>query len=272
MSRGWPKRWSSPGRYWPGRAIQAPVYPMSASAALGEGDAGFTAFEADFTAYLSARTASDLRASAIAQARRIAGSLLDEVAVIRRAAEMRAGDAAGRVRLFGERLAEVTVHGRDAVIVVNGESGRLLLALNDASEQDQPQLARKVGRQLDALFDGELRDATADEIERRGRDRLAAFAVAAAEAWRQQQRQAIERGLAAVDTRLAGELTAELSVLRESAAELLGLDLEIPEPEGPAGGEPPVLLHRHRGHRPDRIAGRCRPAPAPRGVRQADGP
>jgi hypothetical protein len=209
-----------------------PVYPMSASAALGEGDAGFAAFEADFTAYLSARGASDLRASAIAQARRIAGSLLDEVAVTRRAAEMRAGDAADRVRRFGERLAEVTVHGRDAVIVVNGESGRLLLALNDASEQDQPQLAREVGRRLDALFDGELRDATAGEIERRGRDRLATFAVAAAEAWRQQQRQAIEQGLAAVDTRLAGELRAELSVLRESAAELLGLDLEIPEPEG----------------------------------------
>ena len=110
-----------------------PVYPMSARAALGEGDAGFTAFEADFAAYLSARAASDLRASAIAQARRIAGSLLDEVAVTRRAAEMRAGDAADRVQRFGERLAEVTVHGRDAVIVVNGESGRLLLALNDAA-------------------------------------------------------------------------------------------------------------------------------------------
>ena len=56
--------------------------------------------------------------------------------------------------------------------------------------------------------------------------------MAAAEAWRRQQRQAIEQGLAAVDARLAGDLRVELSVLRESAAELLGLDLEIPEPEG----------------------------------------
>jgi hypothetical protein len=116
--------------------------------------------------------------------------------------------------------------------VVNGESGRLLFALNDAAEQDRPRLAREVGAQLDALLDGELREAAVSEIERRGRERLASFTVAAAEAWRQQRREAIEQGLAAVDARLAAELGAELSVLRESAAELLGLDLAVPEPEG----------------------------------------
>ena len=56
--------------------------------------------------------------------------------------------------------------------------------------------------------------------------------MAAAEAWRQQRREAIEQGLAAVDARLAGRAGAELGVLRESAAELLGLDLAVPEPEG----------------------------------------
>jgi GTP-binding protein EngB required for normal cell division len=208
------------------------VYPMSARAALGGTDLGFAAFEADFTAYLSARGQADLRASAVAQARRISGSLLDEVAVTRRAAEMRAGDAADRVRRFGERLAEVTVHGRDAVTVVNAESARLLFALNDAAERDQPRLAREVGGQLDALFDGSLREAAGGEIERQGRERLAASAVAAAEGWRQQRREAIEQGLAEVDARLAAELRAELGVLRESAAELLGLDLAVPEPEG----------------------------------------
>ena len=208
------------------------VYPMSARAGLGDADAGFAAFEADFTAYLSARGKSDLQASAIAQARRIAGSLLDEVAVTRRVAGMRAGDAADRVRRFGERLAEVTVHGRDAVTVVNAESGRLLFALNDAAEEDRPRLAREVGRQLDELFGGSLREAPAGEIERQGRERLGAFAVAAAEAWRQRRREAIEQGLAAVDARLAEQLSAELSVLRESAAELLGLDLAVPEPQG----------------------------------------
>jgi GTP-binding protein EngB required for normal cell division len=208
------------------------VYPMSARAALGGHDAGFAAFAADFTAYLAARGASDLRASAAAQARRMAGALLDEVAVTRRAAEMRAGDAADRVRRFGERLAEVAVRGRDAVTVVSAESGRLLFALNDAAERDQPRVAREVGGQLDELFGGRLREATAGEIERRGRERLAAFAVAAAEAWRQQRREAIEQGLAAVDARLTAGLRTELAVLRESAAELLGLDLAVPEPEG----------------------------------------
>ena len=209
-----------------------PVYPMSARAAVGGTDAGFAVFQADFTAYLSAQGEADLRASAVAQARRIAGSLLDEVALTRRAAEMRAGDAADRVRRFGERLAEVTVHGRDAVTVVNAESGRLLFALNDAAEADGARLAREVVGQLDALFGDSLRDAGAGEIERQGRERLAALAVAAAEAWRQQRRADIEQGLAEVDARLAAELRAELGVLRESAAELLGLDLAVPEPHG----------------------------------------
>jgi GTP-binding protein EngB required for normal cell division len=208
------------------------VYPMSARAALGGDDAGFAAFEAVFTAYLSARRQADLRASSIAQARRITGSLLDEVAVTRGAARMLAGDAADRVRRFSERLAEVTVHGRDAVTVVNGECGRLLMALNDAAETDGPRLGREINFQLEALLDGELRDAAAADIERRGRERMAVLTVEAAETWRRQRTEIIEQGLAAVDARLAADLKTELDVLRGSAAELLGLDLTVPEPEG----------------------------------------
>ena len=208
------------------------VYPMSARAALRGGDDGFTAFAADFTAYLSARRKTDLHTSAVAQARRIASSLLDEVRLTRRAAEMRTGDAAQRVEQFSARLSEMTVHSRDAVAVVNGESARQLFALNDAADVDGPQLGREVTGQLERLFDGELRDATAAEIERRGREQLAALAVAAAETWRQQHREVIEQALAAVDARLAADLNAELDVLRDSAAELLGLELAVPEPEG----------------------------------------
>ena len=209
------------------------VYPMSARAALRGGDAGFTAFAADFTAYLSARRKADLHTSAVAQARRIASSLLDEVRLTHRAAEMRAGDAAAqRVEQFSGRLSEVTVHSRDAVAVVDGESARQLFALNDAADADGPRLGREVTGQLERLFDGELRDATAAEIERRGRQQLAALAVAAAETWRQQHREVIEQALAAVDARLVADLKAELDVLRDSAAELLGLDLAVPEPEG----------------------------------------
>lgn len=208
------------------------VYPMSARAALRGGDDGFTAFAADFKAYLSARRESDLRASAVAQAGRIAGSLLDEVRLTRRAAEMRAGDAAERVERFTARLSEVAVHSRDAVIVVDGESARLLFALNDAADADGPRLGREITAELERLFDGELRDATAAELERRGREKLTALAVAGAETWRQQRRDAIEQALAAADTRLAADLAAELDVLRDSAAELLGLDLAVPEPQG----------------------------------------
>ena len=208
------------------------VYPMSARAALRGGDAGFTGFETDFTAYLSSRREADLRASAIAQARRIAGSLLDEVALTRRAAGMRAGEAADRVERFSARLAEVAVHGRDAVAVVDAESARLLSALNDAAGEDAPRLGREISGQLDALFGGELSAARPAEIERRGRERLTAVALAAAETWRRQRGEAIERGLAQTDARLAADLKAELDVLRDSAAELLGLDLAVPEPDG----------------------------------------
>jgi GTP-binding protein EngB required for normal cell division len=210
----------------------AKVYPMSARAALIGGEAGFSDFETDFSAYLVSRRKSDLRASAIAQARRMAGSLLDEVALTRQAAEMRAGGASRRVEQFSERLAEVAVRSRDALAVVNAESGRLLFALNDAADEDAPRLGRDMVGQLDVLFDGELRAAAPAEIQRRGRERLVAFTLAAAEAWRHQRGKAIEEGLARVDARLAAGLKVELDVLRESAAELLGLDLAVPEPTG----------------------------------------
>jgi hypothetical protein len=208
------------------------VYPMSARAALGGYDAGFAAFEADFTAYVLTRRKADLRTSAVAQARRIASSLLDEVALTRRAAEMRADGAAQRVGQFSARLSEVAVRSHDAVAVAEGESGRLLFALNDAADEDAPRLAGEITGQLGTLLDGELRAAAPAEIERLGRTRLTALTEAAAEAWRQQRQAVIEQGLAQVDARLAAGLEAELSVLRGAAAELLGLDLAIPEPGG----------------------------------------
>jgi hypothetical protein len=210
----------------------ATVYPMSARAALHSGDDGFTAFHTDFMAYLSDRRERDLHASAVAQARRIAGALLDEVRLTRRAAEMSAGDAARRVEQFTARLSEVAVHSGDAVTVADGESARQLSALNDAADTDVPRLGREITGQLDRLFEGELRDATPAEIEQRGREQLTALTVAAAETWRQLRRDAIEQALAAIDARLAADLKAELDVLRDSAVELLGLDLAVPQPEG----------------------------------------
>jgi len=215
-----------------GAIASSTVYAMSARAALGSGDPGFAAFAADFAGYLVSRGRSDLEVSATAHARRIASSLLDEVALTHRAAEMRVGDAAERVEQFGARLAEVAVRSRDAVTIANAESARLLFALNDAADSDAPRFSREITRELDALLDGELRTAAAGEIERRGRERLVALTVAAADAWRRQRQEIIEQGLARVDSRLAEDLKVELDVLRDSAAELLGLDLAVPEPGG----------------------------------------
>jgi len=217
-----------------GRSGREPgrVYPMSARAALDGADPGFAEFTAGFLAYLTSRRVADLRASAIAQARRVASSLLDEVALTRRAAELSAGDAADRVTRFGERLAEVAVRGQDAVAVVGAESARLLTALNDAAGADGPRLGRDISGQLQAYLDEELRSASPAEIERQGRERLVALTLAAASGWRARQRQIIEQELARTDDRLTADLVAALAVLRESAAELLGLDLAVPEPGG----------------------------------------
>jgi len=206
------------------------VYPMSARAALTPaGDPGFAAFAADFAAYLKTSRLSDLRLSAAGQARRIAVSLQDEVALTRRAAQMRAGDAAQRVEEFGARLAEVAIHSRDAVAVVGAESGRLLFALNDAADQAVRRLREDLGRRLDELLGGELRAASPADIERKGHEQLAALVLDSVSTWRDERREQIEQG---VDARLAGDLKAELDVLRGSAAELLDLDLAVPEPGG----------------------------------------
>lgn len=211
------------------------VYPLSARAALDGGDPGFDAFAADFRAYLANGRVRDLRSSAAAQARRIASALLDEIALTRRAAQLAAGDAADRVTRFGGRLAEVSVRGRDAVAVVNAESARLLMALNDAAAADGLRLGREIAGQLAEVLGGELRTASPAEIERQGRERLVALTVAAVDAWRSQWQQTIEQGLARTDARLAADLTTALEVLRDSAAELLGLELAVPDPGGRLG-------------------------------------
>jgi small GTP-binding protein len=209
------------------------VYPMSAKTALTPaGDPGFSVFAADFAAYLKDRRSDDLRLSAAAHVRRIALSLIDEVELTRRAAQMRAGDAAQRVAEFENRLREVAVHGRDALAVVNAESGRLLFALNDAADEGASRLRSAVGRQLDSLLEGELKTASSTEIDRKGHERLAALAVEEAGRWRENRTKELEHGLAEVDRRLADSLRAELDVLRQSASELLDLELAMPEPGG----------------------------------------
>jgi Dynamin family len=142
------------------------VYPLSARAALADGDPGFDVFAADFKSYLASGRVRDLRSSAVLQARRIARSLLDEVALTQRAA----GDAADQVVRFSQRLAEVAIRGKDAVAVVNAESARLLMALNDAAEADGPRLGRDLTRQLEKALGGELRTASSAEAEVRERE------------------------------------------------------------------------------------------------------
>jgi hypothetical protein len=207
------------------------VYPLSARAALSDGgDPGFTVFAKDFTAYLEKGRETDLRLSVAAHARRTTGSLRDEAVLARRAAQMRTGAAAERVEAFAARLAAVGGRRQDAADLAAAESARMLAGLNAAAEQAVRDCAASVGAQMEALLVGDLRSAGPAEIERAGRTRLAELAIAGAEAWRQQQAEQLEEGLARLDARLSKELQAELDAVRDAAAELLGLDLAVPGP------------------------------------------
>jgi len=119
----------------------------------------------------------------------------------------------------------VSAAERDLYTKVSGMSVATFAVLNKSDHLDQADLDEEV-------LDDELRAAPPAEIERRGRERLVELTLAAADAWRGQRREIIEEGLAGTDARLAADLTAALEVLRLSAAELLGLDLAVPEPGG----------------------------------------
>jgi small GTP-binding protein len=207
------------------------VYPVSARAALGPGDAGFAGFAADFTAYLDTGAAADLQRSAASQLRRVAGSLIDEVALARRAAEMTSSDAAARVAAFSARLAAVAERGSDAAAVAGAESARMLADLNAAAQRETARLAGELHAVIGDLLDGELAEATPAEIQRRGRERLVQLVREAAESWRQAWRKRLEDGLGRLDGRLTRDLLAELGAVRDAAAELLGLELAMPGPD-----------------------------------------
>jgi hypothetical protein len=212
-----------------GRPVR--LYPLSARAALaGGGDPGFATFAKDFTAYLEQGRAADLRLSVAAHARRLAGSLADEVTLARHASQMRTGSAAERVEAFAARLAAVARRRQDAEDLAAAESARLLAELNEAAQHAARDSAGRVGAELETVLVGDLSSASPAEIERTGRARLAELAVAAAETWRQRQAGHLERGLARLDGRLTQDLRAELDAVRDAASQLLGLNLTVPGP------------------------------------------
>jgi small GTP-binding protein len=216
-----------------GRAAGQPmrIYPVSARAALADGgDAGFAAFQADLTAYLDRGAASDLRRAITGHACRLAGSLRDEVILLRRASQMRGTEAEERVSAFAARLAAVRDRRRDAVDLAAADARRLLDDLNEAARRAEAGSVRAVTRQLSDLLDGDLRSSSAADIERVGRARLEELAVAEAEAFRRERAEYLEAALIRTDDSLTSVLRAEFDGLRAAASELLGLDLSAAVP------------------------------------------
>jgi len=208
-----------------------PVYAVSARAALpgGGGDDGFRAFAAGFAGYLDSGRCADLEQAVAGHARRAAQRLLDEVHLAQRMSQMRTGDAAGRVERFRNRLAAVARRRRDAADLIAGEQRRLLAGLNESAEQEAARLTTQTRQAVTSFLGVELHDAAPGEIEQRGHEWLVARARAGAEAWRDQQRNHLERSLAELDTRLLAGLAGELAEIRDAARELLDLDLAVPD-------------------------------------------
>ena len=207
------------------------VYPLSARRALGaDGDAGFSSFAADFTAYLETGRMAGLEESVRRHARRLGRQLLDEVTLAQCAARLPGSEAAAQLTAFAAQLDTVTSHRADAEDRAAAQSQRLLDALNAAAEQASAELPADVTAKLTAVLDGELAGASPAGLQRLGRTQLTELVAAAAEGWRQQQAGRLEAGLRTIDERLAAELEAELAKVRAAAADLLGLGLSVPSP------------------------------------------
>lgn len=205
------------------------VYPLSARAALDAGgDVGFTVFAADFLTYLDASGRQDLQRSATCHAQRLAQLMLNEVLVAERAARMPGAMAAERVASFTARLGAVAEHGARAEDGAEGQSRRLLATLNAAADEARPRLIGDIEARLARVLDQGLGAAGAAEIERQGRARLGHLITPAVEEWRQEQADRLEAGLRRISRQLTDELLAELTAVREAAAELLGLELTLP--------------------------------------------
>lgn len=206
-----------------------PVFPLSARRALDGGDPGFDGFAAEFEAYLDRRRETDLHRSVRRHARDVALGLLDEVRVTRRAADARSGEAARRVEEFRVRLAAVEGRRRDAGDLAEGEGRRILAELNDAAAAAGRVLPRRIQDELRAYLTELPGGASAAEIIRAGRDRLADLVRVAVEQWRDQRAVELEKALAGLDDRLLAGLRDELAGLRDAARTTLGLELAVPD-------------------------------------------
>jgi hypothetical protein len=205
------------------------LYPLSARSALtAAGDAGFDAFAADFVSFLDAGRLVALEESAARHARRICQQLLDEVALAEHAARLPADEAAVQLSAFASRLEATTSRQAEAEDRANGQSRRLLDALNAAAGQTRPVMAARIGAAMTSLLDGELASASPADLQHDGRSRLTVMVSAAAEGWRQEQARLLEEGLRDIDRRLAAELGDELASVRSAAADLLGVELALP--------------------------------------------
>jgi GTP-binding protein EngB required for normal cell division len=204
------------------------VYALSARAALTPaGDPGFAAFASDLTRYLETGRVAGLERSVTRHARRIGQQLLGEVALCQRAARLPGDEAEAQIAAFRARLGAMTTGRIDAEDRANGQSRRLLEALNSAAGDAQPVLSADITTRMTEVLDGELGAVQVADVERAGRAELTRLVTAAAEDWRLGQTRDLEDGLSALGQRLLSDLDAELAAVRAAAADLLGLELTL---------------------------------------------
>lgn len=212
---------------WEELGASAKVWPLSARSGMdslhtpapGAPD-GLAAFTAHLRRYLGERQADDLVQSVQTRARRLADEARASTELTLSALSTTADQLDQRLRTHERQLTAVRRQQADNAAVITGRTGSLLTALNDS--------ARDVLREKTLQVQAVARDrATAARTAERASDtETAALEAAAAsigrlvEAWEREQRQLLERDLAALRQRLTDVVQEQVAAVRTHAGDL----------------------------------------------------
>jgi GTP-binding protein EngB required for normal cell division len=203
--------------------LDVPLWAVSAR----DRDEGFRAFADAFDGYLERHVATDAERALHGHVRRLAHAVRDDLLLRRRALDMDDAEQRGRLEEFTRRLELLQRQAReldDELRVVqqrlrrtlDADAARLTAGVTAAA------LAAVRGR-LDAAAQG----ASAEQIERIGRETLAEVAREEVTRWRDQYAGHLTDELAQAVSRIDDARRAQLEALRSAARDLLEVDLSL---------------------------------------------
>lgn len=228
---------------WEELGASAKVWPLSARSGTDSLHTpppdGLAAFTAHLRRYLGERQADDLVQSVQKRARRFADEARAGTELTLSALSTTADQLDQRLRTHDRQLTSLRRQQADNTAVITGRTGTLLAALNDSARD----LLREKTPEVQAVASD--RAAAAPTGERASDTETAAVEAAAAsirrlvEAWEREQRQLLERDLAAMRQRLTEVVQEQVAAVRTHAGDLF--HVAIPDLEAVLPREAPEL-------------------------------